>query len=107
MVAKRKTRKDERELPAVALENPYALLSREEIAAALREVDQAIALASEESPHCESLRKKRHQIVEGDAWRMMREGLGVWTGGQPQGSKNPVKYSPGPYISDYVIEDRR
>jgi hypothetical protein len=106
VIARRKTPKDERELPPAARENPYALLSREEIAAALEEIDHALVKVSDDS-ETTPLLKKRHQIVEGDAWRMMREGLGTWNGGQPRGSKNPVKYSPGPYISDYVIEDRR
>jgi len=107
VVAKRKTRKDEHELPPAALENPYALLSREELDAAWDEVQARLAALPDAPPERDGLSKRREQISDGYLWRMVRLGLLTWSGGKPKGSKNPVKVSPGPYISDYVIEDRR
>jgi prevent-host-death family protein len=42
------------------------------------------------------------------AWlhRMVAEGRAHWSGGKPQGSKNPPRNT-GKLLSDIVIEDRR
>jgi hypothetical protein len=107
MVAKRKPRKDERELPAVALENPYALLSREELDAAWEETKNRLLAAGIGTPEFVALEEKQGLISQGYAWLMVREGLGTWSGGKPKGTRRPVPVTPGPYVSDYIIEDRR
>jgi len=107
VVAKRKAPKDERELPPAARENPYATYSREALDAALAEVDASLAALPPGASGRDDLARRRTQIADGYIWRMVRLGLASWSGGKPQGSKNPVKVTPGPYISDYVIEDRR
>ena len=38
--------------------------------------------------------------------RLTKSGFASWSGGKPKGSKRPVKLTPGPPISDYIIEDR-
>jgi hypothetical protein len=107
VVARRKTPKGERELPPIAYENPYALLTRDELQAALLEVDDALATLAPDSPKRLELKAKRTLIVQGDLWRMVRVGIGTWAGGKPIGSDPPIEVTPGPYVSDYVIEDRR
>ena len=39
--------------------------------------------------------------------RLVKDFCAGWAGGKPKGSKRPVKLTPGPPISDYVIQDRR
>src|SRR5687767_11438455 len=107
MVARRKARKDERELPPAARENPYALLSREELDAAWNEVVAQLAAMPEGSPERVPLEAKQSLISQGYGWRMMRIGLGKWGGGKPQGANPLIEITPGPPISDYIIEDRR
>lgn len=46
-------------------------------------------------------------LREAGLWRMVDDGLANWSGGKPKGSTHPVKVSPGPPVSDYVIQDRR
>ena len=106
MVAKRKTRKDERELPAVALENPYALLSREELDAAWTAVVAALATTPIGQKRNE-LEAKKGLVSQGYAWLMVRQGVANWAGGKPKGADPPIEITPGPPISDYVVEDRR
>ena len=107
MVAKRKARKDEVRLPPAARDNPYAMCSREELDAALKEVDAALAALPEDALQRTDLRATRTLVVQGYLWRMVRMGLATWAGGKPKGSTPPIPVTPGPYISDYVIEDRR
>ena|SRR6476660_7994012 len=107
MVAKRKTRKDERELPPVALENPYALLSREELDAALADLDARLAQGSKATDEVEILKRERDLVSQGYGWMLVRQGKLLWEGGKPKGSHPPIEITPGPPISDYVIEDRR
>jgi hypothetical protein len=107
MVARRKTRKDERELPPAARENPYALLSREELDAAWDEVVTQLLAISEGLPERQALEAERGLISQGYAWLMVREGIGRWGGGKPKGADPLIEITPGPPISDYIIEDRR
>jgi SOS-response transcriptional repressor LexA len=44
---------------------------------------------------------------EAPLWRMVDEGLAYWSGGKPKGSKNPIKLTPGPSISDMIHEMRK
>ncbi len=39
--------------------------------------------------------------------RLRRSGVISWGGGKPKGSDPPIPITPGPPVSDYVIEDRR
>jgi hypothetical protein len=107
VVAKRKGRKDEIELPPAARDNPYAYCSRKELDAALAEVDSDLETVSPEDPEHNRLELTRRMIFDGYAWRMVRLGLITWSGGKPKGSDPPIRVTPGPPISDYVIEDRR
>jgi hypothetical protein len=105
MVAKRKTPKGERELPPIAHENPYAFLSREELDAAWSDVTVALEAAKSARERAQ-LAKKKGLISQGYVWRMVRHGIATWSGGKPRGTRNPVPITPGPYVSDYVVEDR-
>jgi len=58
-------------------------------------------------PGNSTLQKLKRKILDAYLWRMVEEGLADWSGGSPKGSPNPVEITPGPPISDYVIEDRR
>ena len=45
-------------------------------------------------------------MKEAALWRLVDDGLAHWSGGKPKGSKRPVKLTPGPSISDLIIEER-
>ena len=45
------------------------------------------------------------QGVDNAAWRLVEEGLASWSGGKPQGSRNPVK-GRGRLVSEIIVEDR-
>jgi len=49
----------------------------------------------------------RKAIIEDQLWRLVDSGFASWSGGKPKGSRKPVKVTPGPPVSDYIIEDRR
>src|SRR3954471_20193492 len=107
MVAKRKTPKDERELPPAARKNPYALLSRDELDAALKEIDEQLGKLTVDSDERRTLKHERDLVSQGYLWQMVRQGKAYWAGGKPKGLDPLVEVTPGPPISDYVIEDRR
>ena len=48
----------------------------------------------------------RHAELDAVLWRLAQEGFASWSGGKPKGSKHPAKLTPGPPISDYIIQDR-
>jgi hypothetical protein len=95
------------ELPEAARKNPYATLTREELDAALSEIDEQLAALPE---HAKTKRTKalanRRQILDGYLWLLVREGKAHWAGGKPKGSKHPVKLPPGVSASQYIIEER-
>jgi len=94
-------------LPEAALRNPYAAATREALDAAMREVDiKLAAISAEDVAQRKKTDKRRRQILEGYLWLMVREGKAEWSGGKPKGSKHPARITPGPPISDYIIEDR-
>ena len=107
MVAKRKARKDEVELPPAARENPYAYSSREELDAEWDRLNASLSELTPDSPNRALLEARIGLVSDAYAWRMVRLGLATWSGGKPKGSNPPIPVSPGPPISDYVIEDRR
>ena len=37
---------------------------------------------------------------------LVKSGFASWAGGKPKGSDPPIEITPGPPVSDYVIEDR-
>jgi tetratricopeptide (TPR) repeat protein len=39
-------------------------------------------------------------------WSLVEEGFASWSGGKPKGSKRPIRVTPGPPISDYIVQDR-
>jgi len=45
-------------------------------------------------------------VREEHLWRLVDEGFARWSGGKPEGSNPPVTITPGPPVSDYVIQDR-
>ncbi len=62
-----------------------------------------------------TLKQLNHPILK-DALRMLldlhlhslaRRKLISWSGGKPLGRKNPIKLTPGPSVSDYIIEERQ
>ncbi len=65
-------------------------------------VKQALALA----PNDEDAKKLRREILDAYLWRMVERGEASWSGGKPKGSKRPVKLTPGPPVSDYIVEER-
>jgi hypothetical protein len=50
---------------------------------------------------------RRRALVEKELRALARKGVISWAGGKPKGSQPPIPISPGPPVSDYVIEDRR
>lgn len=97
----------ERPLPEAALSNPYSMLSREELDAAFHAVEiEMSALPESAKARRKQLVARRQQISEGFSWLMVRQGKAEWAGGKPKGSNPPIEVTPGPYISDYIIEDR-
>jgi len=91
-------------------EEPAALLSakarilerREDYYGALEAILEAAKLA----PHDETLESRRKELLEKRLSQLVNEGFATWSGGKPQGLRDPVDMTPGPYISDYVIQDR-
>jgi Flp pilus assembly protein TadD len=53
------------------------------------------------------VREAKHLIVESLLRSLVRKGFASWSGGKPQGSEPGIEITPGPPVSDYVIEDRR
>ena len=70
---------------------------------AVRVLDQAREGREQE----QDLLELRHTIVALGLWDLVRRGLISWGGGKPQGSNPPIKVTPGPPISDWIIENRR
>ena len=55
-------------------------------------------------------RRAHHKQKQATKLRMMElaeEGFLDWSGGKPKGSDPGIPITPGPPISDYIIEDRR
>ena len=48
----------------------------------------------------------RRTILDESLLRLVAKGFGAWSGKRPRGARNPVPISPGPPVSDFVIEDR-
>ena len=48
----------------------------------------------------------RRTILDNILRGLRRSGVVSWAGGKPQGSNPPIPITPGPPVSDYVIEDR-
>ena len=94
-------------LPEAARKNPFATLTREQLDAALADiVKQLEALPEDTGAQRQKAEATRRQILDGYLWLMVREGKASWSGGKPKGSKRPVKLTPGPPISDYIVEER-
>ncbi|HLF71937.1 MAG TPA: tetratricopeptide repeat protein [Dehalococcoidia bacterium] len=51
--------------------------------------------------------KVRRSIVEMALRDLVRSGFASWDGGKPKGSKNPIKLTPGPSITEMIHEGRR
>jgi len=107
MVAKRKGRKDEHELPDAARDNPYALLSREQLDFQLARIDAELKPLQPDSEQRVALKHERSLVSQGYLWLMVRNGEASWAGGKPKGLDPLIEITPGPPISDYIIEDRR
>lgn len=80
-----------------------ALVRLDRLEDAVAALDRALNLEPND-PETVSLRK---QVVAELLRRLARKRVISWGGGKPKGSEPPVAVTPGPPISDYVIEDRR
>ena len=70
---------------------------------ALAELDRSLSLGYDPSVFAEL----RREMVAESLKALVKSGFASWSGKRPKGSKNPVRISPGPPVSDYVIQDRR
>ena len=94
---------------------PESLTARLNLAAALARsrkhkeavaaIDRAWEIARNDEDR-QSLADLRQQIVEASLRKLVRRGIVSWSGDRPKGSDPPVPITPGPPVSDYVIEDR-
>lgn len=80
-----------------------ALVRLDRLEDAIAALDKALAL----EPGDAQTRSFRTLIVTELLRRLARKRVISWAGGKPKGSDPPVPITPGPPISDYVIEDRR
>jgi tetratricopeptide (TPR) repeat protein len=69
---------------------------------ALRAVNAARAIR----PHDSRIRALHEAILHEVLRGLTRKGLARWSGGKPKGTSPLIPITPGPDISDYVIEDR-
>lgn len=92
--------------PVARFNRSWSLLRLGELDAALIDID-AVLEAVDESQQREQVLARRRQIIDAALWRLVDSGFASWNGEKPRGSKNPVKLSPGPPVSDYIIEERR
>ena len=49
----------------------------------------------------------RRPILDLHLKRLVESGFASWSGEKPKGSKNPVKLTPGPPVSDDIVEERQ
>ena len=73
----------------------------------LREAHQDVDLALELKPGLKEAKTFRREVLDMFIWRTVEAGYAHWDGSKPKGSNPPIEITPGPPISDYVIEDRR
>jgi len=55
----------------------------------------------------EGTRTIRAEILKELLRRLARRGVVSWRGGKPKGYDGPIELTPGPPISQYILEDRR
>lgn len=72
-------------------------------AEALTALDRAIELQPDDQGLVSCRRKILQELLRG----LRRRGVVSWAGGKPTGSHPRIPITPGPPVSDYVIEDRR
>lgn len=70
---------------------------------ALASIDEALNVIGED----EALQGCRRKILTDLLTKLADEGVVDWAGGKPKGSDPLIKLTPGPDVSDYVIENRR
>ncbi len=68
---------------------------------------QAVALAIDLDPGNEASLDLRRLVLQGHLRKLARRGFASWSGGKPKGSNPRIPITPGPPVSDYVIEDRQ
>ena len=107
MVAKRKATKDERELPPAARDNPYATYSREELDAALSEIDASLAALPEGAPELQALEQKKRLVFDGYLILAVRAGVITRVGAKPRLPKKRIKLAEGVSMSQWILENRR
>jgi tetratricopeptide (TPR) repeat protein len=78
-------------------------LSLGQLEDALDDVHKALQFA----PNQKELQIRRRGILDAYLWRLVEGGEAAWSGGKPKGSKRPVKLTPGPPVSDYIVEERQ
>jgi Flp pilus assembly protein TadD len=90
----------------VAYNGALALARSARFHEAIRLIDSRLSrrIRSQERRDLEVLRR---DILEASLWKLVDDGFVEWSGGKPRGTNRPVRLTPGPPVSDYVIEDRR
>ena len=78
-----------------------SLQSAGEHESALDEVNKALEVWEDEG-----FGELRSEIVHGHLVRLVKAGFASWSGRKPRGGRPPVEITPGPPVSDYVIQDR-
>jgi tetratricopeptide (TPR) repeat protein len=95
---------------AMAPDDEIASFNRSGILLAMgrhREALQDIEALERRLPDNDDVAQRRRQIVDASLRQLAESGVVLWSGQRAQGSRDPVPVTPGPPVSDYVIEDRR
>jgi hypothetical protein len=80
----------------------------DEIASGLKLPESTVTKRVEKLMSLGLVRRRSEPMSDDEAalWRMVDAGKARWPGGQPHGSRHPAKLTPGPPISDYIIQER-
>ncbi len=95
---------------ALTPDDPGTLANRGLALAHIGRHEEALAALNhslEERPDEPNAASARRAILEEVLRRLVRKRVVNWAGGKPQGSHPRIPITPGPPVSDYVIEDRK
>ena len=92
---------------AARFNRSWSLLQVGELGLALEDIDAVLRELGDSGLQKEQVLIRRRQILDASLWNLVKSGFASWSGGKPEGSKNPIKITPGPPVSDYLIQDRR
>jgi hypothetical protein len=73
----------------------------------LREALIAVDKVLELAPQNPALLSLRQQLIDAQLWALVDQGIATWSGGKPPLHKRVAKITPGPPLSDWIIENRR